>query len=101
MQAQDVAAPSEMGTVQVIKSRHQKPSNELRLTQPGGKVYKPYGRKHELKKEACPAVDKVYFTCKKGVILQSSAGQQGLIISVRMKKYTSFMQLNVTIVNLL
>ena len=68
MQAQDMAAPSEMGTVQVIKLRQQKPSNERRLTQPGGKVYKScwyYGRKHELKKEACPAVDKVCFTCNK------------------------------------
>ena len=54
MQAQDMAAPSEMGTVQVIKSRKQKPSNERKLTQPGGKVYKHCwycGRKHELKKK--------------------------------------------------
>ena len=110
MQAQDMAAPSEMGTVQVIKSRKQKPSNERKLTQPGGKVYKHCwycGRKHELKKEACPVVDKVLHAspATKRVILQSSAGQQGFIIlkmiTVRTKKYSLFMQLNATIVNLL
>jgi len=68
MQAQDMAVASETGTIQIIKSRQQKSTNERRLTPPGGKFHKPCwycGRKHELKKEACPAVDKVCYTCNK------------------------------------
>lgn len=70
LQAQDMAT-TEISSVQAITTRYQKQQQEKRPTQSAGSIsrlQKPCrycGRKHEFKKEACPAVDKQCYICNK------------------------------------
>ena len=69
LQAQDMATP-EIKTIQTIaapqpKSRYEKKTQQVGNLRRPHKLCRYCGRKHEFRKEACPAVDKQCYICNK------------------------------------